>query len=258
MYAIHVRRIGSVATLACTLYSCQTVVRKQAEAPAKERLSRETIVECALALADAEGLDAVTIRRLAQDQGVTPMALYWHFRDKDLLLDGIAERVLSEVVLPETSGPEVPWDRRLRDLLTAVLDVLRAHPAIADLVHTRIMGCEAGLEISERAFGLLREAGFSSGQTAQIGIQALQTMVLLVTAEPGQRVGDEADEAILQRMRTKRAALQMLSPDRYPNVLSCAEGMTSPPQESAYFDLGLSLLIEGIRGVAPAAPSTPL
>src|SRR5690349_18471231 len=49
----------------------------------KERLSRETVTERALALADAEGIDAVTIRRLATDLGVTPMALYWHFQDKE-------------------------------------------------------------------------------------------------------------------------------------------------------------------------------
>jgi TetR/AcrR family transcriptional regulator, tetracycline repressor protein len=231
------------------------VVRKQAEIPAKERLSRETIVDSALALADSEGLEAVTIRRLAHDQGVTPMALYWHFRDKELLLDGLTERVLTEVVLPEQRPADVAWDERLCELLSALLDVLRAHPAIADLVHTRVLGCAPGLELSERAFGLLREAGFSSEQTAQIGIHALQTMVLLVTTEPGQRVGNEADEAILQRMRTKKAALQMLSPERYPNVLSCAEDMTRSPDKSAYFTLGLNLLIEGIRGVAPETSS---
>jgi TetR/AcrR family tetracycline transcriptional repressor len=231
------------------------VVRKTAENPAKERLTRETIVDSAMALADAEGLDAVTIRRLAQDQGVTPMALYWHFRDKDLLLDGISERVLSEVVLPgPQDAADAPWDERLRELLSALLDVLRAHPAIADLVRTRILGCLPGLELSERAFGLLREAGFDADQTAQIGIQALHTLVMLVTGEPGQRIGNEADEAVRQRMRTKKAALQTLSPDHYPNVLDCADGMTGAPPGSAYYGLGLSLLIEGIRGVAPATP----
>ena len=49
--------------------------------PSRGRLSREAIVSCAIALADAEGLAAVTIRRLASEQGVTPMAMYWHFND---------------------------------------------------------------------------------------------------------------------------------------------------------------------------------
>ncbi len=111
------------------------MVKKQASAPVKERLSRERIVECAIALADAEGLDAVTIRRLAQDQGVTPMALYWHFKDKDLLLEGIAERLLSRVVIPPVT--EEPWYDQLRDVLGALLEVLRAHPAVADLLKAR-------------------------------------------------------------------------------------------------------------------------
>ena len=63
----------------------------------RERLSRDTIVAGAIELADAEGLDAVTIRRLAQDHDVTPMALYWHFKDKGELLDGIAERLFADV-----------------------------------------------------------------------------------------------------------------------------------------------------------------
>lgn len=209
----------------------------------------------AIALADAEGLEAVTIRRLAQDQGVTPMALYWHFRDKEMLLDGVAERLLNQVVLPDPAPGDRPWWERLRDLLSALLEVLRRHPATADLLRNRVLGSPAGLEVSERAFALLREAGFNSDQIAQIGMHALHTIILLVTAEPGQPVGNEAEEAIQQRMRTKKAALQALSPDRYPNVLACADGIIGCPQEPAYFSLGLGLLIEGIRGVAPQPSS---
>ena len=66
----------------CTLYSCQVV---------GERLTRAAVAERALRLADAEGLEAVTIRRLAQELGVTPMALYWHFKNKDELLAATVE-----------------------------------------------------------------------------------------------------------------------------------------------------------------------
>src|SRR5665213_3657639 len=61
----------------------------------RERLSRDVIAAGAVALADREGIDAVTIRRLATDNAVTPMALYWHFKDKDAVLDGIAEQIYS-------------------------------------------------------------------------------------------------------------------------------------------------------------------
>jgi TetR/AcrR family transcriptional regulator, tetracycline repressor protein len=227
-----------------------TVTRKQAAAPARERLSRERIVDHALALTDAEGLDAVTIRRLAQDQGVTPMAMYWHFKDKDRLLDGIAERLMSEVVLPPDGSDAGRWDDQFRDLLAAVLVVLRAHPAAADLLHTRIMLSEAGLNVTERALGLLRQAGFSPEQSAQVASQALASIVLLVTAEPGKPDGlDTAGQE--QRLRTKRAALQALPPDRYPNVLASVDGFVACASE-AYFELGLELFIAGVRGIQPA------
>jgi AcrR family transcriptional regulator len=226
------------------------MVRKQAEVQVKERLSRERIVECALALADAEGLEAVTIRRLAQDQGVTPMALYWHFKDKELLLDGIAERLMSEVVLPPDEPGERSWDERFRDVLLAVLTVLRAHPAVADLIQTRIMRSTAGLNITERALGLLRGAGFTPEQSAQVAGHALTSIMLLVTTQPGALVGEEA-EARAERLRTKKAMFQTLSPQRYPNVLASADGFTECGSEPAYFELGLDLFMAGVRGVAP-------
>ena len=63
----------------------------------RARLSKRAVVDRALKLADTDGLDALTIRKLAQDLGVTPMALYWHFRSKEDLLEGMAEEVWSEI-----------------------------------------------------------------------------------------------------------------------------------------------------------------
>jgi AcrR family transcriptional regulator len=228
-----------------------TVTRKKTEAPVRERLSRETIADGAVALADAEGLDAVTIRRLASDQGVTPMALYWHFRDKERLIDGIVERLLADLVLPrrpETSS--VPWHVQLREILDALLVVLRNHPAVAELVHTRILRSDPGLEITERTLGLLREAGFSAEQAAQLAIQALSTMVTLVASVPGKQVG-EATDVQDQRLRAKRASLQALSPERYPYLLASADALTVCASEPEYIDLGLDLFIAGVRGVQP-------
>jgi AcrR family transcriptional regulator len=226
--------------------------RKRGETTvAKERLSREVIVSRAIALADAEGLEAVTIRRLAQDQGVTPMALYWHFRDKELLLDGVVERLLNEVQLPDPD-PARPWDEELRGVLIALLDMLRAHPGIAQLMHTRFIGSEAGLDISERSFGLLREAGFDASVACQLGMHALFSLTLMVIAEPGKPLPGEDVELTQQRIRTKKVTLQALSPEKYPNVRACAEPMTSTVSEAAYFDLGVDLLIAGLRGIQPA------
>ena len=88
----------------------------------RERLSREVVAARGLALADAEGLDALTVRRLAQDLGVTPMALYWHFADKDALLAGVADQLLQEVVPP--APVDGPWSDRLQAELGALLVAL--------------------------------------------------------------------------------------------------------------------------------------
>src|SRR2546423_8871268 len=77
-----------VVQLAYTLYSCQV---------ASEKLTRTAVVERAMRLADVEGVEAVTIRRLAQELGVTAMALYWHFKNKDELLLGMADHGLLDV-----------------------------------------------------------------------------------------------------------------------------------------------------------------
>ena len=123
----------------------------------RERLSRDTIVAGAIALADAEGLDAVTIRRIANDHEVTPMALYWHFKDKGELLDGIAERLFADVRLPAPSPK--PWPEQLRSVLEALSDALRPHPEVAGLVSDRVLSSEAGLTVAEHTLALAAARG---------------------------------------------------------------------------------------------------
>src|SRR5215472_17775979 len=93
----------------------------------RSRLSQAAVVERGMALADAEGLEAVTIRRLAAELGVTPMALYWHFRNKEELLAGLADRVWAEIDVDVDQA--APWQQQLRALLTSLVQVLRAHPS---------------------------------------------------------------------------------------------------------------------------------
>jgi TetR/AcrR family tetracycline transcriptional repressor len=218
----------------------------------KERLSRDTVTERALAMADAEGIEALTIRRLATDLGVTPMALYWHFADKERLLDGMAELVLSQVKLP-VDDESRPWDQRLREVLDQLLGVLAAHPSVTDVVKTRILQSEPGLELTERVLGLLRGAGFSPEQSAQQAVYALLFIVGLVTGEPGLMHGEEDDEARDARLRGKWASLQALSPKRYPHVLEAALPLTSCDDSQEWRAAGLDLLLCGLRDMQRSA-----
>ncbi|HEY2043543.1 MAG TPA: TetR/AcrR family transcriptional regulator C-terminal domain-containing protein [Jatrophihabitans sp.] len=212
--------------------------------PTKDRLDRETVVTRAIALADAEGIDALTIRRLAADFHVTPMALYWHFKNKDELFDGIAEQLFRTVVLPDASGT---WADRLRACLSAVTSALRPHPAIASLTQSRLLASESGLVVAERALGLLDEAGFTSDQAAEIGGYLVNAIVTLITAEPGRDRGAEA-------VRHQRAMLGALSPDRFPHVIAAADALSACADDDAYYARGIGLLITGAQGLVETGP----
>jgi TetR/AcrR family tetracycline transcriptional repressor len=220
--------------------------------PDRGRLDRDTVVARALALVDAEGLEALTIRRLAVDLGVTPMALYWHFRNKDELLDALVEHLLGTVTLPVL--PAVPavderdWSEQLHAALTAFAAALRPHPAIAPLTQARVLFSAPGLALAERALGLLREGGFTAEQAAQMGGYLVGAVVTLVVAEPG--VSAEPDlELRDSHTRARQAALRSLSPSDYPNVIACAEPLTFCANGDAYFAQGIDLLVAGVRGV---------
>jgi TetR/AcrR family tetracycline transcriptional repressor len=200
----------------------------------------------ALALADSEGLDALTIRRLAADLAVTPMALYWHFRDKDELLDALAEHLFHSVRLPDAEPGG--WDEQLRATLAAFMAALRPHPAVAGLARARILSSHAGLSLAECTLGLLDAAGFSPEEAAEIGSYLVAAVVTLVTAEPGVGHGPDPDVRDTA-VRAQRATLLSLPPHDYPHVIASADALASCADDDAYFARGLDLLVAGVQGL---------
>ena len=98
------------------------------------QISREAVLAAGLAIADAEGLEAVTMQGVALRLGVTPMALYRHVADKADLLDGLVERLLGEVATGASDGS---WEERLRRLGRSVRGVARRHPNVFPLLLQR-------------------------------------------------------------------------------------------------------------------------
>src|SRR5258708_20136966 len=98
----------------------------------RTKLSRSAVVGRALALADSAGLEALTIRRLATELGVTPMALYWHFRSKEELIAGVADRIWGEIRTDVDRAS--PWPDQLRLMLESLIVVLRSHASASALL----------------------------------------------------------------------------------------------------------------------------
>ncbi|HET6988009.1 MAG TPA: TetR/AcrR family transcriptional regulator C-terminal domain-containing protein [Kribbella sp.] len=96
----------------------------------EERLSREAILTAALRVVDDEGIDALTMRRLAATLEVNPMSLYHHLPNKAAVLAGLAELVFAGLEYPDP-GDAVPWDAQLMDAAWAYRNALRAHPNLA-------------------------------------------------------------------------------------------------------------------------------
>ena len=205
------------------------------------------VVEGALALADAEGLEAVTIRRLARELGVTPMALYWHFRSKGELLDGMAASIFEEVDLSVDASAR--WQEQLRALLGSMLGVLRAHPSSAILLSTRTAASQGALRATEVVLDVLRRGGFSPAEATQIARHALSTVTNLVSGEPGVVAREESGELLDVRQRA-RLFLESLPPERYPRLVEAAVPLSEGGHPDAYFAFGLDLLLAGIEAMA--------
>jgi AcrR family transcriptional regulator len=210
------------------------------------RLDPEKVVDTALKIADDEGSAAVTLRRLATMHGVTPMALYRHFKDKDDLLAALGDRLLADVVLPKPT--DEPWDHQLHEVLSAFVTALRGHPRLADLTLTRILVSEAGLAMAERAMELITEGGFSVDDAAEAGRQSICSLISLVMTDPMTReVNDPA--AREDSLRRKRASLAALSPRKYPLITAAADTLICPTDRDRYYALGIDMTVAGIRGV---------
>ncbi len=221
----------------------------------KSKLDRDAVVDAALRLTDAEGLEAISFRRLADEFEVTPMALYWHFDDKEALLAAIADRLWVEAAeglqasRAQLSAADDDWGQ-LRLTLTAVVDVMRRHPAVADLVPSRAVVSESGLSVTELTLGFLAEHGFEPEQAADLARFVLSAAVMLVTTQPGIEIAGADERAEVQRR--KRIALASLPTERYPHIAASAEYLTDCESPDTYFARGFDAIIGGVRSQAPA------
>ena len=207
------------------------------------RLSRDVILDRALAVADAEGIDAVSVRRLARELGVTPMALYWHFADKATLLHALGDRLLGGLDLTVAEGES--WPQQLREFVVSLTAVLRAHPSAAVLIGSLpTTASENALRATEVALEILRRAGFSPEEAVHITLQIVRTTTSMVIAELDEvrAPGDTAAD--------KEAFLRSLPPARFPRVIEAAGPLSEHEEPEGFYDLVIELILAGIESAS--------
>lgn len=212
--------------------------------PQRVTLTRDAVVEAALAKADAEGIDAVTFRGLAGALGVTPMALYRYVTNKDELMTAIVERVFREFELPPSGS--VSWQDELRAMARSYRAVLVAHPAVAMLDHAGMGGGSLnGLKLIDMLLGTLRRAGFSVEEAAALQERLERFVLALVLQETSAQTRTERETA--ERSVALRTRLLSVPPEQFSHVIEAVDHLCGPTDPDWAFALALDLMIGGLE-----------
>lgn len=159
---------------------------------ARLRLTRDRVLGAAVELADREGAEALTVRRLADDLGVHPTSLYNHVPSKGAILDGVVERLFSE--LPALQTP-CTWQEWVAECALAFRDLARAHPGAFMVLSRRPADSHAAYDIAERGIDAFARGGFSTLQ-AVLAVRAVSLAVLGLALDECPPMGDWGAPAV--------------------------------------------------------------
>jgi TetR/AcrR family tetracycline transcriptional repressor len=205
----------------------------------QSQLTRERILSAALRLVDTHGIDALSMRRLATELGVDPMAIYHHLPGKRAVLTGIIEVVFSELRVPQIEGNQ--WQEQVRAFARAYRNLVRAHPnLVLYLVANLESGTSAVLAANEILYAALANAGLSPRMivaAADLVVDYLNGYALAEglghSEQPGERSG-------LLRL------LRQYSPQQFPIQHRVLSSLVERDHFDA-FEIGLDIILAGIE-----------
>lgn len=204
-------------------------------------LDRDRIVEAAIALADARGLEGLSMRKLAGELGVEAMSLYYHVPNKDTLLDHMVDRIIVEIGVPSL---DEPWKQAIRTRAMSAHDVFQRHPWAIGITDSRTTRDPESLRYYDRMVGCLLEGGFPMPLAAHalavidayvygFGIQQMN-----LPLEGADQVAD-VSEALLEQM----------PPDEFPYLTRMIlEHALKPGYDfESEFTYGLDLILDALE-----------
>jgi AcrR family transcriptional regulator len=202
-------------------------------------LSSTRVLQAAVALADEAGLEAFSMRGLAQELGVVPMALYKHVANKEELLDGMVDIVFGEIELP---SEDLEWRTAMRHRATSAREALQRHSWAIGMMESRRPG-PANLRNHDAVMGCLRKAGFPFEMA--IHAYSLQDAYIygfaLQERDTGFETADSAGEA------AQRRAASIGELESYPHLAEIATKLPESGYDNAVeFEWGLDLILDGL------------
>ena len=212
-----------------------------AAASARPVLTPQRVIAAAVQLADAIGVDALTIRKLAAELDVKPMTIYHHVSNKEAIIDGMVDVVFDEIDLPPT---DLDWKQAIRRRAASAREVLARHPWAAPLMESRTSPGPATLRHHDAVLGCLRAGGFSLEMTAHAYavIDAYVYGFALQEASLPATAGDEMAD-LAQSMSAAMPA------GEYPHLVEfTTEHVLRPGYDfGREFDFGLDLILDGLE-----------
>ncbi|TRW47105.1 TetR/AcrR family transcriptional regulator [Georgenia yuyongxinii] len=200
-------------------------------------LSRERVLNCAVAVADGGGLSSLTMRSLAKELGVKPMALYHYFTNKDEILDGIVDLVFGEMELPSAGGH---WREEISRRAVSARSVLRRHSWAIVLMESRSRPGPATLRHHDAVLGTLRGAGLSLAMTGH----AYALLDAFVYGFAIQEAALPFDRGTAPEVTASIAA--RFSPEAYPHLVEFATERALQPgyDFGEEFEFGLDVILD--------------
>lgn len=218
------------------------------DAPAEARspLTRERVLREAVSLADEDGLDALTMRRLGQRLGVEAMSLYNHVANKDDLLDGMADMVSAEFAVP---APGDGWRQALLRTAISAHGVLLRHPWASTLLESRSSPGPARLRYLNGVVGALVDSGFP----IQLAYHAFLTLDSYIYGFALQEASSSVPPE--QAAQAAQSFVARLPDGQYPHLVAMARLVMHPDYDrSADFDFGLTLVLDALDRLPRPAP----
>jgi AcrR family transcriptional regulator len=212
-------------------------------------LNRERVLHAALALADQAGIQALSMRRLAQELGVEAMSLYNYVKGKEDILDGIVEIVLEEIDIP---SDEADWKEALRRTASSAHETLVRHRWACGVMLGRTRVSTPRMRWMESVLGTLRQAGFSADLTHH-AYHALDSHITGFTLWQVSMPFDTRAELL----DMADAFLGSIPADEYPYVVEHARQHLAPSnaEGASDFGFGLELILDGLERLRDAESS---